>query len=73
MPNVGPMELMIILVIALLLFGPSRLAARLTRPLEAIAVLRPAIRGGVDGSNTYLSRTELHEALAQAERGRAGR
>jgi tetratricopeptide (TPR) repeat protein len=36
------------------------------RPLEAIAVLRPAIRGGVDGSNSYVSRTELHEALAQA-------
>ena len=29
-------------------------------------MLRPAIHGGVDGSNTYVSRTELHEALAQA-------
>jgi hypothetical protein len=29
-------------------------------------VLRPAIHGGVDGSNTYVSRTEQHEALAQA-------
>jgi DNA-binding SARP family transcriptional activator/tetratricopeptide (TPR) repeat protein len=38
----------------------------LHRPTEAIAVLRPAIHGGVDGSNTYTSRTELHEALAQA-------
>ncbi len=38
----------------------------LHRPAEAIAVLRPAIRGGVDGSNTYTSRTELHEAMAQA-------
>jgi tetratricopeptide (TPR) repeat protein len=38
----------------------------LHRPAEAIAVLQPAIRGGVDGSNTYVSRTELHEALAQA-------
>lgn len=38
----------------------------LHQPAEAIAVLRPAIRGGVDGSNTYTSRTELHEALAQA-------
>jgi DNA-binding SARP family transcriptional activator/tetratricopeptide (TPR) repeat protein len=38
----------------------------LHRPAEAIAVLRPAIHGGVDGSNTYVSRTELHEALAQA-------
>ncbi len=38
----------------------------LGRGPEAIAVLRPAIHGGVDGSNSYVSRTELHEALAQA-------
>jgi hypothetical protein len=47
-----------------LMMGRSLL--ELHRPVEAIAVLRPAIRGGVDGSNTYTSRTELHEALAQA-------
>jgi DNA-binding SARP family transcriptional activator/predicted Zn-dependent protease len=33
---------------------------------EAIGVLRPALHGGVDGSNTYVTHTELHEALAQA-------
>lgn len=44
----------------------ARSLLELHRPVEAIAVLRPAIRGGVDGSNTYTSRTELHEALAQA-------
>jgi len=44
----------------------ARSLLELHRPAEAIAVLRPAIRGGVDGSNTYVSRTELHEALAQA-------
>lgn len=38
----------------------------LGRPAEAIAVLRPAIHGGVDGSNSYTSRTELHEAMAEA-------
>jgi len=32
---------------------------------EAIAVLQSALRGGVDGSNTYVTHTELHEALAQ--------
>jgi tetratricopeptide (TPR) repeat protein len=47
-----------------LMLARSLLALR--RPDEAIAVLRPAIRGGVDGSNTYVSRTELREALAQA-------
>lgn len=44
----------------------ARSLIELHRAREAIAVLRPAIRGGVDGSNTYTSRTELHEALAQA-------
>jgi DNA-binding SARP family transcriptional activator len=44
----------------------ARSLLELHRPAEAIAVLRPAIHGGVDGSNTYTSRTELHEALAQA-------
>jgi len=44
----------------------ARSLLELHRPAEAIAVVRPAIRGGVDGSNTYTSRTELHEVLAQA-------
>lgn len=44
----------------------ARSLIELGRHREAIAVLRPAIRGGVDGSNTYTSRTELHEAMAQA-------
>ncbi|HEX7023982.1 MAG TPA: BTAD domain-containing putative transcriptional regulator [Gemmatimonadales bacterium] len=54
-----------------LMMARSLLALR--RPAEAIAVLQPAIRGGVDGSNTYVSRSELHEALAQAfeQAGRA--
>lgn len=44
----------------------ARSLMALGRPEEAVAVLRPAIRGGVDGSNTYLTHTELHEAAAQA-------
>jgi predicted Zn-dependent protease len=44
----------------------ARSLLELARPTEAVAVLQPAIRGGVDGSNTYTSRTELHEALARA-------
>jgi DNA-binding SARP family transcriptional activator/tetratricopeptide (TPR) repeat protein len=38
----------------------------LGRPLEAVAALQPPLRGGIDGSNTYLTLTEIHEALAQA-------
>ena len=44
----------------------ARSLLALRRPAEAVAVLRPAIHGGVDGSNTYTSRTELHEAMADA-------
>lgn len=44
----------------------ARSLIALRRSLEAIAILQPALRGGVDGSNTYVTQTELHEALAQA-------
>jgi len=44
----------------------ARSLLALGRNREAIAILQPALRGGVDGSNSYVSRTELHEALAQA-------
>jgi DNA-binding SARP family transcriptional activator/tetratricopeptide (TPR) repeat protein len=44
----------------------ARSLLALNRGAEAIPVLRPAIYGGVDGSNSYVSRTELHEALAMA-------
>jgi DNA-binding SARP family transcriptional activator len=44
----------------------ARSLLALHRPAEVIAVLRPAIHGGVDGSNTYTSRAELHEVMAQA-------
>ena len=38
----------------------------LGRPREAIASLAPALRGGLEGSNLYVTRTELHEMLARA-------
>jgi DNA-binding SARP family transcriptional activator len=44
----------------------ARSLMALGRPAEAVAALQPALRGGVDGSNTYVTHTELHEALAQA-------
>ena len=44
----------------------ARSLMALGRPEEAVAVLRPALHGGVDGSNSYLTHTELHEAAAQA-------
>jgi DNA-binding SARP family transcriptional activator/tetratricopeptide (TPR) repeat protein len=39
---------------------------RLNRPAEAIPVVRAGLHGDIDGSNLYVTRTELHEVLAQA-------
>ncbi len=44
----------------------ARSLLTLGRPEEAIAILRPALRGGVDGSNTHVTHTELREELAHA-------
>jgi tetratricopeptide (TPR) repeat protein len=44
--------------------GKSLLA--LGRSAEAVPVLEAALRGGWDGPNLYVTRTELHELLARA-------
>jgi predicted Zn-dependent protease len=44
----------------------GRALLRLNRPAEAVTVLRAALHGSIDGSNLYVTRTDLHEALAQA-------
>jgi predicted Zn-dependent protease len=44
----------------------ARCLLRLGRAREAVAALQPALRGEVDASNLYITRTELHELLAQA-------
>lgn len=44
----------------------ARSLLTLNRAPEAVLPLRAALRGGIDGSNLYITRTELHELLAQA-------
>ena len=44
----------------------GKLYLRLGRPREAVAVLQPALRGPLDASNYYITRTELHEQLGRA-------
>ncbi|HUF30880.1 MAG TPA: hypothetical protein VMM77_09425, partial [Gemmatimonadaceae bacterium] len=44
----------------------ARSLLALGRPSEAIPVMRAALRGGIEGSGLYLTRTEAHELLAQA-------
>jgi DNA-binding SARP family transcriptional activator/TolB-like protein len=44
----------------------ARSLLALGRPREALYPLEAALRGGIDGSNTYLTRTEVHELLGRA-------
>jgi DNA-binding SARP family transcriptional activator len=47
-------------------FELGRVLLRQNRAREAMDVLAPALRGEIDASNLYVTRTELHELLAQA-------
>jgi DNA-binding SARP family transcriptional activator len=44
----------------------ARALIRLRRPSEAVATLQSSLRGEIDASNLYITRTELHELLADA-------
>ena len=44
----------------------GRTLLRLGRPADAVPIVRAALHGELDGSSLYMSRTELHELLAQA-------
>lgn len=44
----------------------ARSLLALKRPDEAVRILRPALHGGLDASNLYVTRTELHELLGRA-------
>jgi DNA-binding SARP family transcriptional activator len=44
----------------------AKLYLRFGRPRDAVAILQPAFRGSLEASNLYITRTELHELLAQA-------
>jgi len=44
----------------------ARALLRMGRAAEAVPVLQAALRGEVDASNLYVTRTELHEVLAEA-------
>ena len=44
----------------------AKVLMRLGRSREAVAVLQPALRGSLESSNTYVSRTDIHEALGEA-------
>jgi hypothetical protein len=43
----------------------ARSLLALNRPSEGIGVLQAALRGGIEGANLYVTRTQLHELLAR--------
>jgi predicted Zn-dependent protease len=47
-------------------FELGRALLRLRRADEAVATLQSSLRGEIDASNLYITRTDLHELLAQA-------
>ena len=47
-------------------FELGRALLRRGRAREAVSVVQPALRGEIDAGNLYITRTELHELLAQA-------
>jgi tetratricopeptide (TPR) repeat protein len=50
----------------------ARALLALGRPTEAVSTLQAALRGDIEASNLYVTRTELHETLGDAWRA-AGR
>ncbi|MGH7468230.1 MAG: BTAD domain-containing putative transcriptional regulator [Longimicrobiales bacterium] len=44
----------------------ARALLALNRPGEAVSILQPALRGPIEASNYYVTRTELHELLARS-------
>jgi len=44
----------------------AKVLLRMGRAREAVPVLQPALRGSLESSNTYVSRTDIHEALGEA-------
>jgi len=51
----------------------AELYLRRGRPREGVAVLQAALRGSVESSGSYVSRTELHERLASAWEAAGGK
>jgi DNA-binding SARP family transcriptional activator len=44
----------------------GKVLLRLNHPAEAVPIVRAALHGDIDGSSMYVTRTDLHEVLAQA-------
>ena len=62
MPNIGPLELGIVLVIALVIFGPKRLPELGRSMGRGIREFKSSISGDSDDDDADAKRTELEES-----------
>jgi sec-independent protein translocase protein TatA len=67
MPNIGPMELLVVLIIALIVFGPKRLP-ELGRSLgKGIREFKGSVGGDNDDDDGELHELQQSKAKADAE------
>jgi TatA/E family protein of Tat protein translocase len=67
MPNIGPMELLVVLIIALVVFGPKRLP-ELGRSLgKGIREFKGSVSGDNDDDDRELRELQQSKAKADAE------
>jgi len=61
LPNIGPLELIIVLVIAVLILGPKRIPAAAKSVGEGVRNFRHSLSGGDDGEKQGQSKSEIDE------------
>jgi sec-independent protein translocase protein TatA len=67
MPNVGPLEIVVILIIALVVFGPKRLPELGKSLGKGIREFRGSVTGNDDDDDDDAPRIERSQAAAKAE------
>lgn len=61
MPNIGPLELVIVLVIAILILGPKRIPAAAKSVGEGVRNFKHSLGGGGDDKAHEKSKSEIDE------------
>ena len=67
MPNIGPLEIIVILIIALVVFGPKRLPELGRSMGKGIREFRGSITGNDDDEDEETPRIERSQAQAKAD------
>jgi sec-independent protein translocase protein TatA len=67
MPNIGPLELAIVLIIALIIFGPRKLPELGRSAGKGIREFKNSVTGGRDNEDADAQRAELEESSKAEE------